>query len=107
MYDGVDAVGIDQQPVTNYNNWRIIFFVTFILLSLILQNMFTGVMVESYSRCQRGRHQLDDHGNVEQGADRGVDQTLWAKRPPFYRRQKYCSSWLENNPAENGPGGKS
>ncbi|XP_038140707.1 voltage-dependent T-type calcium channel subunit alpha-1H-like [Cyprinodon tularosa] len=60
MYDGVDAVGIDQQPVTNYNNWRIIFFVTFILLSLILVNMFAGVMVDSYSRCHRGRHQLDD-----------------------------------------------
>ncbi|KAK5598634.1 hypothetical protein CRENBAI_006774 [Crenichthys baileyi] len=53
MYDGLDAVGVDQQPVTNYNLWMLLYFVSFILMSFILLDMFIGVMVETFHKCQQ------------------------------------------------------
>ncbi|KAM4726218.1 voltage-dependent T-type calcium channel subunit alpha-1I-like [Anableps anableps] len=53
MYDGLDAVGVDQQPIPNYNKWMLLYFISFILMSFILLDMFIGVMVETFHKCQR------------------------------------------------------
>ena len=37
MYTGLDAVGVDQQPVENYNEWRLLYFISFLLLGCILR----------------------------------------------------------------------
>lgn len=47
MYDGVDAVGVDQQPVYNNNPYICIFFVLFIIVgSFFVLNLFVGVTID-------------------------------------------------------------
>ncbi|XP_056264693.1 voltage-dependent T-type calcium channel subunit alpha-1I-like [Pseudoliparis swirei] len=52
MRNGVDAVGVNAQPVMNYNEWALIFFLTFIILSFFLLDMFIGVMVDTFREVQ-------------------------------------------------------
>lgn len=54
MYTGLDAVGVDQQPIENYNEWRLLYFISFLLLvAFFVLNMFVGVVVENFHRCRR------------------------------------------------------
>ncbi|MGH0151503.1 UNVERIFIED_CONTAM: hypothetical protein FKN15_052690 [Acipenser sinensis] len=54
MYDGLDAVGIDQQPVRNHNPWMLLFFISFLLIvSFFVLNMFVGVVVENFHKCRQ------------------------------------------------------
>uniref|UniRef100_A0A665W7F1 Ion transport domain-containing protein n=1 Tax=Echeneis naucrates TaxID=173247 RepID=A0A665W7F1_ECHNA len=49
MYDGLDAVGVDQQPIRNNNPWMLLFFISFLLIvSFFVLNMFVGVVVENF-----------------------------------------------------------
>ncbi|XP_019646495.1 PREDICTED: voltage-dependent T-type calcium channel subunit alpha-1H-like isoform X6 [Branchiostoma belcheri] len=53
MYNGLDAVDIDVQPIENYNEWMIIFFISFLLLvGFFVLNMFVGVVVENFHKCR-------------------------------------------------------
>ncbi|KAM4820283.1 voltage-dependent T-type calcium channel subunit alpha-1H [Thomomys bottae] len=54
MYDGLDAVGVDQQPVQNHNPWMLLYFVSFLLIvSFFVLNMFVGVVVENFHKCRQ------------------------------------------------------
>ncbi|XP_031416611.1 voltage-dependent T-type calcium channel subunit alpha-1G isoform X4 [Clupea harengus] len=54
MYDGLDAVGVDQQPQMNYNPWMLLYFISFLLIvSFFVLNMFVGVVVENFHKCRR------------------------------------------------------
>lgn len=50
MWDSVDAVGIDQQPVIG-NNEAYIFIYMFlvVLLCLLFVNMFIGVVIDTFN----------------------------------------------------------
>ncbi|KAF0300394.1 Voltage-dependent T-type calcium channel subunit alpha-1I [Amphibalanus amphitrite] len=53
MYTGLDAVGVDQQPIENYSEWRLVYFISFLLLvGFFVLNMFVGVVVENFHRCR-------------------------------------------------------
>ncbi|WKY15980.1 hypothetical protein Q1695_001004 [Nippostrongylus brasiliensis] len=53
MYQGIDAVGVDIQPIENYNEWRMIYFISFLLLvGFFVLNMFVGVVVENFHKCK-------------------------------------------------------
>ncbi|MFH4977937.1 hypothetical protein AB6A40_004646 [Gnathostoma spinigerum] len=53
MYQGIDATGVDLQPVENYNEWRMIYFISFLLLvGFFVLNMFVGVVVENFHKCK-------------------------------------------------------
>jgi voltage-dependent calcium channel T type alpha-1G len=53
MYSGIDAVGIDKQPIENYNEWMIIYFISFLLfVGFFLFNTFIGVIIENFIRCR-------------------------------------------------------
>ncbi|KAK6766643.1 hypothetical protein RB195_026120 [Necator americanus] len=53
MYQGIDAVGVDLQPIENYNEWRMIYFISFLLLvGFFVLNMFVGVVVENFHKCK-------------------------------------------------------
>ncbi|EEC17907.1 voltage-gated calcium channel, putative, partial [Ixodes scapularis] len=53
MYSGLDAVGEGIQPVENYNEWRLLYFISFLLLvAFFVLNMFVGVVVENFHRCR-------------------------------------------------------
>ncbi|KFP15120.1 Voltage-dependent T-type calcium channel subunit alpha-1G, partial [Egretta garzetta] len=43
MYDGLDAVGVDQQPVMNYNPWMLLYFIS---------------LVENFHKCRQ--HQEEE-----------------------------------------------
>ncbi|XP_008296940.1 voltage-dependent T-type calcium channel subunit alpha-1H-like [Stegastes partitus] len=58
MYDGLDAVGVDQQPVQNYNEWMLLYFIPFMVMSYFLLNMFIGISVETFQKCQREQRQV-------------------------------------------------
>ncbi|XP_053132595.1 voltage-dependent T-type calcium channel subunit alpha-1H isoform X3 [Hemicordylus capensis] len=54
MYDGLDAVGIDQQPSQNHNPWMLLYFISFLLIvSFFVLNMFVGVVVENFHKCRQ------------------------------------------------------
>ncbi|KFQ26343.1 Voltage-dependent T-type calcium channel subunit alpha-1G, partial [Merops nubicus] len=57
MYDGLDAVGVDQQPVMNYNPWMLLYFISLIVAFFVL-NMFVGVVVENFHKCRQ--HQEEE-----------------------------------------------
>lgn len=53
MYSGLDAVGEDLQPIENFNEWRLLYFISFLLLvAFFVLNMFVGVVVENFHRCR-------------------------------------------------------
>ncbi|XP_058262463.1 voltage-dependent T-type calcium channel subunit alpha-1G isoform X8 [Hemibagrus wyckioides] len=54
MYDGLDAVGVDQQPIMNHNPWMLLYFISFLLIvAFFVLNMFVGVVVENFHKCRR------------------------------------------------------
>lgn len=51
MHQTVDAVGVNQQPQVNYNQLRILYFVSFLcVVAFFVLNMFVGVLVESFHK---------------------------------------------------------
>lgn len=41
------------QPIENYNEWRMIYFIAFLLLvGFFVLNMFVGVVVENFHKCK-------------------------------------------------------
>lgn len=41
------------QPIENYSEWRLLYFISFILLvGFFVLNMFVGVVVENFHRCR-------------------------------------------------------
>ena len=60
MYNGIDAVGIDKQPVENYNEWMIVYFISFILLvAFFVLNMFVGVVIENFHKVRAKQESQD------------------------------------------------
>ncbi|KAG8003101.1 Voltage-dependent T-type calcium channel subunit alpha-1H [Nibea albiflora] len=81
MHDGLDAVGVDKQPVKNHNEWMLLFFISFMVISFILLDMFIGVMVDTFHQCQQEQkikdERLQEQEKEEMQVERGV---LKAKR---------------------------
>ncbi|KAF3838173.1 hypothetical protein F7725_009941, partial [Dissostichus mawsoni] len=81
MYDGLDAVGIDQQPVRNHNQWMLVFFITFMVMSFFLLDMFIGVMVETFAQCQQQQKKNEEEASHEQS--RNMPKKI-PTQPPYY-----------------------
>ncbi|XP_055678127.1 voltage-dependent T-type calcium channel subunit alpha-1G isoform X3 [Lutzomyia longipalpis] len=85
MYTGLDAVGVDQQPIVNYNEWRLLYFIAFILLvGFFVLNMFVGVVVENFHRC---REEQEKEEKLRRAAKRVKQLEKSRKRmsiPPYY-----------------------
>uniref|UniRef100_A0A1A8N8B9 Ion transport domain-containing protein n=1 Tax=Nothobranchius pienaari TaxID=704102 RepID=A0A1A8N8B9_9TELE len=47
MYNGINSVGVEQQPVLNNRPWVAIVFISFMWLSFFLADMFIGAATES------------------------------------------------------------
>ncbi|KAK6057839.1 hypothetical protein COOONC_04602 [Cooperia oncophora] len=61
MYQGIDAVGVDIQPIENYNEWRMIYFISFLLLvGFFVLNMFVGVVVENFHKCKEALEKVSN-----------------------------------------------
>lgn len=60
MYHGIDAVGVDMQPIKNSNEIQFIYFISFILIvAFFVLNMFVGVVVENFHNC-RAEQELEE-----------------------------------------------
>uniref|UniRef100_A0A8C1QU29 Voltage-dependent T-type calcium channel subunit alpha n=1 Tax=Cyprinus carpio TaxID=7962 RepID=A0A8C1QU29_CYPCA len=80
MYHGLDAVAVDQQPITNNNPWMLLYFISFLLIvSFFVLNMFVGVVVENFHKCRQ-------HQEVEE-AKRREEKRL--RRMEKKRRNAY------------------
>ncbi|XP_028442756.1 voltage-dependent T-type calcium channel subunit alpha-1H-like isoform X2 [Perca flavescens] len=82
MYDGLDAVGVDEQPITNYNEWILVFFITFMVMSFFLLDMFIGVMVETFHQCQQDQKKVDNALPQEAVVSQG--QCIEPEQIPYY-----------------------
>lgn len=84
MYTGIDAVGIDMQPRENYNEWRMLYFISFLLLvAFFVLNMFVGVVVENFHRCRK-EQELEEKARRAEKRQRKLDKRRRKLREPPY-----------------------
>ncbi|ENN71071.1 hypothetical protein YQE_12005, partial [Dendroctonus ponderosae] len=85
MYTGLDAVEVDKQPITNFNEWRLLYFISFILLvGFFVLNMFVGVVVENFHRC---REEQEKEERIRRAAKRALQLEKRRRKmnePPYY-----------------------
>uniref|UniRef100_A0A8C7IRA4 Voltage-dependent T-type calcium channel subunit alpha n=1 Tax=Oncorhynchus kisutch TaxID=8019 RepID=A0A8C7IRA4_ONCKI len=92
MYDGLDAVGVDQQPVRNHNPWMLLFFISFLLIvSFFVLNMFVGVVVENFHKCRQDQEEEEAKAREEKRAKRAEKRSNFiddliaeAQERPYY-----------------------
>uniref|UniRef100_A0A8B9WT91 Voltage-dependent T-type calcium channel subunit alpha n=1 Tax=Bos mutus grunniens TaxID=30521 RepID=A0A8B9WT91_BOSMU len=97
MYNGLDAVAVDQQPVPNHNPWMLLYFISFLLIvSFFVLNMFVGVVVENFHKC-RQHQEAEEARRREEKRLRRLEKKrrTWmpkAQRLPYYAT--YCPTRL-------------
>uniref|UniRef100_A0A8C4LMT3 Voltage-dependent T-type calcium channel subunit alpha n=1 Tax=Equus asinus asinus TaxID=83772 RepID=A0A8C4LMT3_EQUAS len=106
MYNGLDAVAVDQQPVPNHNPWMLLYFISFLLIvSFFVLNMFVGVVVENFHKCRQHQEAEEARRREEKRLRRlekkrrsewvtveGAAPALEAQRLPYYAT--YCPTRL-------------
>ncbi|KAL4647803.1 voltage-dependent T-type calcium channel subunit alpha-1I-like [Arapaima gigas] len=85
MYHGLDAVGIDQQPITNHNPWMLLYFISFLLIvSFFVLNMFVGVVVENFHKCRQHQEVEEAKRREEKRLRRMEKKRRKAQKLPYY-----------------------
>ncbi|XP_068100253.1 voltage-dependent T-type calcium channel subunit alpha-1H isoform X2 [Hyperolius riggenbachi] len=85
MYDGLDAVAPDIQPIRNYNPWMLLFFISFLLLvSFFVLNMFVGVVVENFHKCRQHQEAEEARRREEKRLRRLDKKRRKAQKRPYY-----------------------
>uniref|UniRef100_A0A8C8DRU4 Calcium channel, voltage-dependent, T type, alpha 1H subunit b n=1 Tax=Oryzias sinensis TaxID=183150 RepID=A0A8C8DRU4_9TELE len=85
MYDGLDAVGVDQQPIRNNNPWMLLFFISFLLIvSFFVLNMFVGVVVENFHKCRQQQEEEEARIREEKRLKRLEKRRRRALEKPYY-----------------------
>uniref|UniRef100_A0A3B3RH03 Calcium voltage-gated channel subunit alpha1 I n=1 Tax=Paramormyrops kingsleyae TaxID=1676925 RepID=A0A3B3RH03_9TELE len=85
MYHGLDAVGIDQQPVINNNPWMLLYFISFLLIvSFFVLNMFVGVVVENFHKCRQHQEVEEARRREEKRLRRMEKKRRKAQKLPYY-----------------------
>ncbi|XP_051244147.1 voltage-dependent T-type calcium channel subunit alpha-1I-like isoform X4 [Dicentrarchus labrax] len=85
MYHGLDAVAVDQQPVTNNNPWMLLYFISFLLIvSFFVLNMFVGVVVENFHKCRQHQEVEEAKRREEKRQRRMEKKRRKAQKLPYY-----------------------
>ncbi|KAG1968483.1 voltage-dependent T-type calcium channel subunit alpha-1H isoform X2 [Pimephales promelas] len=85
MYDGLDAVGVDQQPVRNHNPWMLLYFISFLLIvSFFVLNMFVGVVVENFHKCRQDQEEEEARLREEKRQKLLEKKRRKAQQRPYY-----------------------
>ncbi|KAG7237085.1 hypothetical protein INR49_032831 [Caranx melampygus] len=85
MYDGLDAVAVDQQPIRNNNPWMLLFFISFLLIvSFFVLNMFVGVVVENFHKCRQQQEEEEARLREEKRQRRLEKRRRRAQEKPYY-----------------------
>ncbi|XP_034549483.1 voltage-dependent T-type calcium channel subunit alpha-1H-like isoform X2 [Notolabrus celidotus] len=91
MYDGLDAVGVDKQPVKNYNEWMLLYFISFMVISFFLLDMFIGVMVGIFQECQQQQRMADGLLLSERGEE---VQCRESEQIPYFANYSRLRRWI-------------
>ncbi|XP_071321698.1 voltage-dependent T-type calcium channel subunit alpha-1I isoform X2 [Trachinotus anak] len=83
MFDGLDAVAVDRQPVRNHNKWMVFFFISFMMMSFFLLDMFIGVMVDTFHQCQQEQKRCDEREEEGEALKDQVRDTE-SEQMPYY-----------------------
>uniref|UniRef100_A0A670KBK5 Voltage-dependent T-type calcium channel subunit alpha n=1 Tax=Podarcis muralis TaxID=64176 RepID=A0A670KBK5_PODMU len=93
MYNGLDAVAVDQQPVTNNNPWMLLYFISFLLIvSFFVLNMFVGVVVENFHKC-RQHQEAEEARRREEKRLRRLEKKRRSKEQPKSQRLPYYATY--------------
>uniref|UniRef100_A0A8C3ATN3 Voltage-dependent T-type calcium channel subunit alpha n=1 Tax=Cyclopterus lumpus TaxID=8103 RepID=A0A8C3ATN3_CYCLU len=85
MYNGLDAVGVDQQPSKNHNPWMLLYFISFLLIvAFFVLNMFVGVVVENFHKCRRHQEAAEAKRREEKRLKRMEKKRRKAQSKPYY-----------------------
>uniref|UniRef100_A0A8B9RC21 Calcium channel, voltage-dependent, T type, alpha 1H subunit b n=1 Tax=Astyanax mexicanus TaxID=7994 RepID=A0A8B9RC21_ASTMX len=85
MYDGLDAVAVDQQPIRNHNPWMLLYFISFLLIvSFFVLNMFVGVVVENFHKCRQDQEEEEARLREEKRQRRLEKRRRKALQRPYY-----------------------
>ncbi|XP_035932193.2 voltage-dependent T-type calcium channel subunit alpha-1G isoform X20 [Halichoerus grypus] len=85
MYDGLDAVGVDQQPIMNHNPWMLLYFISFLLIvAFFVLNMFVGVVVENFHKCRQHQEEEESRRREEKRLRRLEKKRRKAQCKPYY-----------------------
>ncbi|XP_065341308.1 voltage-dependent T-type calcium channel subunit alpha-1G-like isoform X4 [Cloeon dipterum] len=85
MYTGLDAVGVDQQPIENFSEWRLLYFISFLLLvGFFVLNMFVGVVVENFHRCREEQEKEEKARRAAKRAKQMEKKRRRMHEPPYY-----------------------
>ncbi|XP_014676246.1 PREDICTED: voltage-dependent T-type calcium channel subunit alpha-1I-like, partial [Priapulus caudatus] len=97
MYTGIDAVGVDIQPVENYDEWRLLYFISFLLLvGFFVLNMFVGVVVENFHKCRASQEQEDRVRREAKLLKKLEKKRKRMKAPPYYIGYRPLRLFLHN-----------
>ncbi|XP_069124372.1 voltage-dependent T-type calcium channel subunit alpha-1G-like isoform X2 [Argopecten irradians] len=91
MYTGLDAVGVDQQPQINYNEWRLLYFISFLLLvGFFVLNMFVGVVVENFHKCRENQEKEERAIRAAKRSQKMEAKRKKLNRPPYWANYNKC-----------------
>uniref|UniRef100_A0A4W3H790 Voltage-dependent T-type calcium channel subunit alpha n=1 Tax=Callorhinchus milii TaxID=7868 RepID=A0A4W3H790_CALMI len=97
MYDGLDAVGVDQQPVMNYNPWMLLYFISFLLIvAFFVLNMFVGVVVENFHKCRKHQEVEEAKRREEKRLRRMEKKRRKAQSKPYYSDYSPTRRFIHN-----------
>uniref|UniRef100_A0A6Q2XVF4 Voltage-dependent T-type calcium channel subunit alpha n=1 Tax=Esox lucius TaxID=8010 RepID=A0A6Q2XVF4_ESOLU len=88
MYQGLDAVGIDKQPIINHRPSMLLYFISFLLIvSFFVLNMFVGVVVENFQKCRQNQ-EAEEAKRMEEKRQRRLEKKRRSKseaqKIPYY-----------------------
>uniref|UniRef100_A0A1I8GAZ5 Voltage-dependent T-type calcium channel subunit alpha-1G n=1 Tax=Macrostomum lignano TaxID=282301 RepID=A0A1I8GAZ5_9PLAT len=85
MYTGLDAVGEDMQPQENYNEFLLVYFISFLLLvGFFVLNMFVGVVVENFHKCRASQEKEEKARRAAKRARRMEKKRKRIREIPYW-----------------------
>lgn len=90
MYDGIDAVGVDMQPIKNHNEYMALFFIVYLLVvGFFVVNMFIGVIIDNFHRCREAQAEEENRLNQEKKERKALKLVSKAQEIPYYLKYSY------------------
>jgi voltage-dependent calcium channel T type alpha-1G len=97
LFNKIPYIRFRTQPIVNYNEWRLLYFIAFILLvGFFVLNMFVGVVVENFHRC---REEQEKEEKIRRAAKRAIQLEKKRRRmhmPPYYTNYSPLRMFVHN-----------
>ncbi|CAF4695604.1 unnamed protein product [Rotaria sp. Silwood2] len=85
MYNAIDAVDVEMQPIRNYSEAKSIYFISFIsIVSFFVLNMFVGIVVKNFRSCQAQQELEEEARNKAKRAKRIERKQRLMRELPYY-----------------------